>query len=125
MPALDGPSLMSWSRALKFIAGRPGLPAEVIIEPDWLLDWYELQYGDPLYWRFVDYAAARVDAYAAGDLDMPNTHRRARPHFSLLSVDGLALGSSSRTGTLVRSLTDSLTFTHFEAGALSAASVKA
>ena len=71
MPALDGPSLMSWSRALTFIARRPGLPAEVIIEPDWLLDWYELQYGDPLYWRFVDYAAARVDAYAAHSAPRP------------------------------------------------------
>lgn len=124
-PAMDGESLMSWSRALTFVARRPGLPAEVIIEPDWLLDWYELQYGDPLYWRFVDYAAARVDAYAAGDLDMPNTHRRARPKLSRLSIDGLVLGNSSRTGTLVRTLADSLTFTHFEAESLSAARVKA
>lgn len=125
IPALDGQNLMSWSRALTFIDRRPGLPPEGIIEPDWLLDWYDLQYGDPLYWRFLDYAVARIDAYAAGDLDMPNSNRRARTNFSPLSIDGLEIGKSSRTGTLVRSLADSLTFTHVETETLSAASVKA
>jgi hypothetical protein len=108
----SGMSMLGWARSLRFIVDRKGLPPEAIVDPDWFGDWLELSIGDPLYWRFIDYAEARIEAFAAGTLDSPMPPRRhvgSRPD---VTIDGFDIFDSfSRTGLLYRAETESLALT--------------
>jgi hypothetical protein len=113
----NGMSMLGWARSHRFINDRKGLPPEAIIDPDWFDDWLELSIGDPLYWRFIDYAEARIEAFAAGTLDSPippRRHIRSRP---IVTIDGFDIFDSfSRTALLYRAQTESwaLTGAHSE-----------
>jgi hypothetical protein len=84
----SGTSMLGWSRSHRFILDRKGLPPEATIDPDWFDDWLELSIGDPLYWRFIDYAEARIEAFAAGALDSPVPPRRHIGSRPVVTIDG-------------------------------------
>ncbi len=100
-------SLLGWTRAVRLIEQSRGVPAEQIINPDWYYDWLNVPYGDPLYWRFIDYVTARIDSVAAGALDIPPTTRRFNSPIKDVSIDGFSpFNSFSRTSFLTRGYTD-------------------
>jgi hypothetical protein len=104
----NGANMLGWSRSCRFVAGRKGLPSEVVIDPDWFNDWLELSISDPLYWRFIDYAEARIDAFAAGALEASPPPGRSIRNPSVFTIDGFAtLNNYSRTASLARCATDS------------------
>jgi hypothetical protein len=104
----SGRSILGWARAHRFIVDRKGLPADVIIENDWYDDWLELSIGDPLYWRFIDYAEARIEAFAAGTLESPVPPRRHVGSRPVVTIDGFDIFNSfSRTAVLYRAETES------------------
>jgi hypothetical protein len=110
-------SMLGWARSHRFIIDRKGLPPEAIIDPDWFDDWLELSIGDPLYWRFIDYAEARIEAFAAGTLDSPVPPRRNVRSRPIVTIDGFDIFDSfSRTALLYRAETESwaLTAAHSE-----------
>jgi hypothetical protein len=77
----------------------------------------ELSIGDPLYWRFIDYAEARIEAFAAGTLDSPVPPRRHVGSRPAVTIDGFDIFDNfSRTGLLYRAETESfaLSATHSE-----------
>jgi hypothetical protein len=108
----QGDKALGWTRAVRLVECSKGLPPEMIIDEDWYHEWLALPFGDPAYWSFLDYIGSRLDAFAAGTLDLPRELRRleerplgleiVRNH----SIDGFALGSASRSGYLVRLDTD-------------------
>jgi len=108
----NGMTMLGWARSHRFIIDRKGLPPEAIIDPDWFDDWVELSIGDPLYWRFIDYAEARIEAFAAGTLDSPVPPRRYVGSRPIVTIDGFDIFDSfSRTGLLYRAETASLALT--------------
>jgi len=108
----SGMSMLGWARSHRFIIDRKGLPPEAIIDPDWFDDWLELSVGDPLYWRFIDYAEARIEAFAAGTLDSPVPPRRHIGSRPIVTIDGFDIFNSfSRTATLYRAETESWALT--------------
>jgi hypothetical protein len=112
-----GMSMLGWARSHRFIIDRRGLPPEAIIDPDWFDDWLELSIGDPLYWRFIDYAEARIEAFASGTLDPPVPPRRNVPSRPTVTIDGFDIFDSfSRTAHLFRGETESwaITASHSE-----------
>ncbi|WP_156456893.1 hypothetical protein [Bradyrhizobium sp. CCH5-F6] len=107
-----GVNMLGWARSYRFVVNRKGLPPEAIIEPDWLDDWLELSIGDPLYWRFIDYAEARIEAFAAGVLASPVPPRRHISSCPMVTIDGFNLFDSfSRTGLLCRGQTEAVAVT--------------
>ncbi|WP_315807000.1 MULTISPECIES: hypothetical protein [unclassified Bradyrhizobium] len=108
-----GAKLLGWSRAARFVELSKGLPPEMIIDENWYDEWLALPFGDPSYWSFLDYVGARLEAFAAGMLDLPTELRRLdeRPlgleTIRSYCIDGVALGSTSRSGHLARTETDS------------------
>jgi hypothetical protein len=108
----SGTSMLGWARSHRFIIDRKGLPPEAIIDPDWFDDWLELSIGDPLYWRFIDYAEARIEAFAAGTLDSPVPPRRHIGSRPVVTIDGFDIFDSfSRTALLYRAETESWALT--------------
>jgi hypothetical protein len=108
----SGMSMLGWARSHRFIIDRKGLPPEAIIDPDWFDDWSELSIGDPLYWRFIDYAEARIKAFATGTLDSPFPPRRSVRSRPIVTIDGFDIFDSfSRTGALYRAETESWALT--------------
>ncbi len=108
----NGMSMLGWARSHRFIRERKGLPPEAIIDPDWFDDWLELSIGDPLYWRFVDYAEARIEAFAAGTLESPVPPRRHVGSRPIVTIDGFDIFDNfSRTALLYRSETESWALT--------------
>lgn len=108
----SGMSMLGWARSHRFIVDRKGLPPEAIIDPDWFDDWLELSIGDPLYWRFIDYAEARIEAFAAGTLDPSERPRRHVPSRPAVTIDGFDIFDSfSRTALLYRAKTESWALT--------------
>jgi hypothetical protein len=108
----SGTSMLGWARSHRFIIDRKGLPPETIIDPDWFDDWLELSIGDPLYWRFIDYAEARIDAFAAGTLDSPFPPRRNVRSRPVVTIDGFDIFDCfSRTALLYRAETESWALT--------------
>jgi hypothetical protein len=108
----SGMSMLGWARSHRFILDRKGLPPEAIIDPDWFDDWSELSIGDPLYWRFIDYAEARIEDFASGTLDSPAPQRRQVRSRPIVTVDGFDIFDSfSRTGLLYRAETESWALT--------------
>jgi hypothetical protein len=84
-----------------------GIPPEQIIDQDWYDDWLNIPYGDPLYWRFIDYIDARIDSVDAGALDTPPTNRRSVSPIKDISIDGFSpFNNFSRTSMLTRGYTD-------------------
>jgi len=108
----SGMTMLGWARSHRFILDRKGLPAEAIIDTDWYDDWLELSIGDPLYWRFIDYAEARIEAFAAGTLDSPFAPRRHVGSRPIVTIDGFDIFDSfSRTALLYRTETESWALT--------------
>jgi hypothetical protein len=108
----SGKSMLGWTRSHRFIIDRKGLPPEAIIDTDWFDDWLELSIGDPLYWRFIDYAEARIEAFAAGTLDSPVPPRRYVGSRPVVTIDGFDIFDSfSRTALLYRAETESWALT--------------
>jgi hypothetical protein len=108
----SGMGMLGWSRSHRFIIDRKGVPPEAIIDPDWFDDWLELSIGDPLYWRFIDYAEARIEAFAAGTLDSSVPPRRHVPSRPTVTIDGFDIFDSfSRTALLYRAETESWALT--------------
>ena len=106
-----GRAMLSWSRAARMVLLAKGLPAECIIREDWYDEWLSVPFGDPMFWSFIDYAMLRLEAFSAGALDLPqelerNGRQASSASFGANSVDGTLLGTSSRTGQLVRLNTD-------------------
>lgn len=104
----NGAKLLGWTRAIRLACLAKGLPAERIIDHDWYDEWLRLPYGDPLSWSFLEYATARLESFSRGVLVVPNMMARYgddRPYDSIrsITIDGLQIGSFSRTGTFVRS----------------------
>jgi hypothetical protein len=107
-----GMTMLGWARSHRFITDRKGLPPEAIIDPDWYDDWLEISIGDPLYWRFIDYAEARIEAFAAGTLDSPVPPRRHIGSRPIVTIDGFDIFDSfSRTALLYRAETESWALT--------------
>ncbi|MBR1255194.1 hypothetical protein JQ634_15975 [Bradyrhizobium sp. AUGA SZCCT0240] len=107
-----GMGMLGWARSHRFIIDRKGLPPEAIIDPDWFDDWLELSIGDPLYWRFIDYAEARIEAFAAGTLESPVPPRRHIGSRPIVTIDGFDIFNSfSRTAILYRAETESWALT--------------
>ena len=115
----NGKSMLTWTRALRFTCSSKGLPAECIIQDDWYEEWLAVPFGDPTFWSFLDYVDFRLEAFAAGALELPNELRRKGlgglpfKSFGANSIDGTFLGSPSRTGQLIRLATDTLGATCF------------
>ncbi|MDI4235557.1 hypothetical protein OZ411_22375 [Bradyrhizobium sp. Arg237L] len=108
-----GINMLGWARSYRFVANRKGLPPEAIIESDWFDDWLETSIGDPLYWRFIDYAEARIEAFAAGVLASPVPPRRHISSRPMVTMDGFNLFNSfSRTGLLCRGQTEAVALTN-------------
>jgi len=108
----SGMNMLGWARSHRFIMDRKGLPPEAIIDPDWFDDWLELSIGDPLYWRFIDYAEARIEAFAKGTLDSPVPPRRHIGSRPIVTIDGFDIFNSfSRTAVLYRAETESWALT--------------
>ena len=107
----SGRAMLTWSRAARMALLAKGLPAECIIQEDWYDEWLLVPFGDPMFWSFIDYVTFRLEAFSAGVLDLPYELKRdggrALPaSFGGNSLDGTLLGTSSRTGQLVRLSTD-------------------
>ncbi len=107
----SGRGMLTWSRAARMALLAKGLPAECIIQDDWYDEWLSVPFGDPMFWSFIDYVIFRLEAFSAGMLDLPYEYKREGGHapsasFGGNSVDGTLLGTSSRTGQLVRLSTD-------------------
>jgi hypothetical protein len=108
----SGISMLGWARSHRFIVDRKGLPPEAIVDPDWFDDWLELSIGDPLYWRFIDYAEARIEAFASGTLNSPLPPRRNVGLRPVVTIDGFDIFDSfSRTALLYRAETESWALT--------------
>lgn len=76
-----------------------------MIDHEWYETWLRLPYGHSLYWSFLEYAAARLESFSKGMLAVPDCDEDASPYeykTSTISIDGMKLGSSARTGMLVR-----------------------
>lgn len=108
-----GENLLGWSRSVRLADLASGLPAEKIIDEDWFEEWLRLPFADPLYWSFIDFATARLEAFSAGALELPRQLCRIEERWltqqkSLkdISLDGFKPGHFSRTGFLVRMETD-------------------
>ena len=100
-------SLLGWKHAVELITQSRGVPPEQIIDPDWYDDWLNIPYGDPLYWRFIDYIDARINSVEAGALDIPPTNRRFVSPIKDISVDGFSpFNNFSRTSMLTKGYTD-------------------
>ncbi|WP_315755948.1 MULTISPECIES: hypothetical protein [unclassified Bradyrhizobium] len=112
----NGQTMLTWTRAVRLSILSKGLPAECIIQDDWYEDWLVIPFGDPAFWLFIDYVTLRLEAFAAGALELPNelTRKNVRglspPSFGGNSLDGTLLGSTSRTGQLIRLTTDAWGF---------------
>jgi len=108
----NGQAMLTWTRAARLATMAKGLPAECIIQDDWYEEWLLVPFGDPAFWSFIDYATFRLEAFSAGALELPEELRRKDerglppPCFEGNSLDGMFLGSASRTGQLVRLTTD-------------------
>jgi hypothetical protein len=108
----NGQAMLTWTRAARLTILSKGLPAECIIQDDWYEEWLSVPFGDPAFWSFIDYVTLRLEAFAAGVLELPNELRRKDvrglppPGFGGNSLDGTLLGSHSRTGQLIRLATD-------------------
>jgi hypothetical protein len=108
----NGRSALTWTRAIRLVRLSRGLPPECIIDDDWYEEWLELPFGDPAFWSFLDYATLRREAFSAGALDLPQELRRRNgralpsPGSGGNAIDGFPLGSTSRTGQLIRLTTD-------------------
>ncbi|UFZ03239.1 hypothetical protein LQG66_28970 [Bradyrhizobium ontarionense] len=108
----NGQAMLTWTKAVRLTILSKGLPAECIIRDDWYEEWLVVPFGDPAFWFFIDYVTLRLEAFAAGALELPDELRRKdvrslpSPSFGGNSLDGTLLGSPSRTGQLVRLATD-------------------
>lgn len=106
-----GRAMLTWSRAARMALLAKGVPAECIVQEDWYDEWLSVPFGDPMFWSFIDYATFRLEAFSAGALDLPYELKRdgrqaSSASFGGSSLDGTLLGTSSRTGQLVRLSTD-------------------
>ena len=105
-------TMLTWTKATRLASLSGGVAAELIIDEDWFDDWLIVPFGDPAFWSFLDYAIWRREAFAAGVLDLPRELRRTdengppRANFDGNAIDGVALGSRSRTGQLMRLRSD-------------------
>lgn len=107
----NGRAMLTWSKAARMALLAKGLPAECIIQDDWYDEWLSVPFGDPMFWSFIDYVTFRLEAFCAGALDLPRELKRdgsqaSSASFGGNSLDGTPLGTSSRTGQLVRLNTD-------------------
>ena len=108
----NGRNALTWTRAIRLVKLSKGLPPECIIDDDWYDEWLHLPFGDPAFWSFLDYATLRREAFSAGALDLPEELQRRderglpSPSYGGNAIDGVPLGSASRTGQLVRLATD-------------------
>jgi hypothetical protein len=100
-------SLLGWTLAIRLVRQSRGVPPEQIIDPDWFHDWLEVPYGDPLYWRFIDYICARIDSVESGALAIPPTTRRFILPLKEVGIDGFSpFHNFSRTSLLMRTYSD-------------------
>jgi hypothetical protein len=108
----NGQAMLTWTRAVRLVMLSKGLPGQRIIQDEWYDEWLLVPFGDPAFWSFIDYATFRLEAFSEGALELPDELRRKDerglppPSFGGNSLDGLPLGSRSRTGQLVRLTTD-------------------
>lgn len=109
---LGGQNLLGWSRSVRFADLAKGLPPENIIDEDWFDEWLQLPFADPLYWSFIEYVTARLEAFSDGALELPRELCRVEERWLTqqnglkdISIDGFKPGRS-RTGFLVRMETD-------------------
>jgi hypothetical protein len=64
-------------------------------------------YGDPLYWRFIDYICARIDSVESGALGTPPTTRSFILPLKEVGIDGFSpFNNFSRTSLLMRTYAD-------------------
>jgi hypothetical protein len=103
---------LSWVRATLFAARRRGIPSEQIIEPRWYDEWLLLSPYDPLYYSFLLFAEARINAFEHGYLDLPDEFQRRHLIPSPNENDDFGIvNNASRTGMLARCETDRWSFT--------------
>ena len=100
-PAI-GARTLPWTTAFTIVRHRSEFPAEMTVDEDWFAEWYGIDYGDPLYWRFMDYAKARSLAHPespmAGQAGVETDFFSAQA----ITSDGFAIiHSRSRTAHLV------------------------
>jgi hypothetical protein len=76
----DRDNQLYWKLAFRLIIQTRGTPPETIIDPSWVEEWLDLPHGDPLRFRFLDYACARLEAFGDGALGGPPTYRRRCNH---------------------------------------------
>jgi len=104
-------SLLGWTLAVRLIRQSRGTPPEKLIDPDWFHEWLAVPYADPLYWRFIDYIRARVEAVDSGALETPPTLRQFVLPLKEIGIDGFSpFNNFSRTSLLMRSHTDRMEF---------------
>jgi hypothetical protein len=114
----NGERQLGWTKSIRLVNLSKGLPAERIIDEDWYEEWLRVPYGDPLFWSFLDYAIARLESFAQGILAIPETLTRVEGltldelNWRTVSIDGMKVGSFSRTGMLVRLASDALSSAH-------------
>jgi hypothetical protein len=104
-------SLLGWTLAVRLIRQSRGVPPEKLIDPDWFHEWLAVPYADPLYWRFIDYICARVEAVESGALETPPTIRQFVLPLKEVGIDGFSpFNNFSRTSLLMRSHADRMEF---------------
>ncbi len=100
-------SLLGWTLAVRLVRQSRGVPPEQIIDPDWFHDWLVVPYGDPLYWRCIDYICVRIDSVEAGALETPPTTRSFILPLKDVGIDGFSpFNNFSRTSLLMRTYAD-------------------
>ncbi len=99
-------ALLSWKRAVRLAELCHGHTPSDIIDDDWFQEWLALQFGDVLYWSYIDYIEWRLRSADLGYIVLDLPHSREEWMDADLRSSLLPPRSFSRSGSLHRGQTD-------------------